>query len=144
MKPLWMATLSLPLLFGLVACAVPTAPGAPGAPPALVGTEWRLEDLGGSGVIDRVPATLAFPEPGRVAGFGSCNRFFGSYTLVQDRIAFGQMGMTRMACAGAVGEQETRFMAALQKAQRVRIEGGSLQLSVEGLDRPLRFSRLKP
>lgn len=141
MKPLWMATLALPLLFGLSACAVPTAPGAP---PSLVGTEWRLEDLAGTGVIDRVQATLAFPEPGRVIGFGSCNRFFGSYTLVQDRIAFGQMGTTRMACAAAVGEQESRYMAALQKAQRIRIEGTSLQLSVEGMGKPLRFSRLKP
>lgn len=133
--------LALPLLAGLVACAMP--PG-PGAAPALVGTEWRLEDLGGSGVIDRVQATLAFPEAGRVAGFGSCNRFFGTYTLVQERIAFGQMGMTRMACMGAVGEQENRYLAALQKAQTVRVEGSTLLLTVEGQAKPLRFARVKP
>ena len=141
MTPRWIATLALPLLAGLSACATPASPG--GAP-SLVGTEWRLEDLGGAGVLDRVPATLAFPEAGRVAGNGSCNRFFGSYTLVQDRIAFGQMGMTRMACAGAVGEQENRYMAALQKAQRVQVQGSTLTLNVEGMDKPLRFVRTKP
>ncbi|MBN9369644.1 MULTISPECIES: META domain-containing protein [Hydrogenophaga] len=141
MTPRWIATLALPFIAGLGACAMPAGPG--GAP-SLVGTEWRLEDLGGSGVLDRVPATLAFPEAGRVAGQGSCNRFFGSYTLVQDRIAFGQMGMTRMACAGAVGEQENRYMAALQKAQRVQVQGSTLTLSVEGMDKPLRFVRTRP
>ena len=125
----------------LVACAVP---GAPGGPPPLVGTEWRLDDLAGTGVVDRAQATLAFPEPGRVAGNGSCNRFFGSYTLINDRIAFGQMGSTRMACAGAVAEQEGRYMAALQKAQRVQVQGNTLLVMVEGQDKPLRFSRIRP
>ena len=45
-------------------------PGTPAAAP-LVGSEWRLEDLGGTGVLDRVEATLAFPEAGRVAGIFS-------------------------------------------------------------------------
>lgn len=141
MTPRWIATLALPLIAALGACAMPTAPGA--ASP-LVGTEWRLVSLGGAAVVDGAPATLAFPEAGRVAGQGSCNRFFGSYTLVEDRIAFGQMGMTRMACAGAVGEQENRYMAALQKAQRVQVQGARLLLSVEGLDQPLRFVRTQP
>lgn len=134
-----LACVALPCL--LLACAMPTASGGP---PPLVGTEWRLEDLAGAGVIDRAQATLAFPEPGRVAGNGSCNRFFGSYTLINDRIAFGQMGSTRMACMGAVAEQESRYMAALQKAQRVQLQGSALLLSVEGQDKPLRFSRTKP
>jgi heat shock protein HslJ len=133
--------LALPLLAGLVACAVPAGPGAA---PALMGTEWRLEDLGGSRALDGVQATLAFPEAGRVAGFGSCNRFFGTYTLVQDRIAFGQMGMTRMACMGPAGDQETRYMAALQKAQTVRVQGSALLIAVEGQALPLRFVRTKP
>ena len=134
-----LACIALPCL--LAACAVPASPGGP---PPLVGTEWRLEDLAGAGVIDRAQATLAFPEPGRVAGNGSCNRFFGSYTLINDRIAFGQMGSTRMACAGAVAEQESRYLAALQKAQRVQLQGSTLLVSVEGQDKPLRFSRTRP
>lgn len=141
MTPRRIATLALPLFAGLSACALPSGPGA-AAP--LVGTEWRLVSLGGAAVLDGVPATLAFPEAGRVAGQGSCNRFFGSYTLVEDRIAFGQMGMTRMACAGGVGEQENRYMAALQKAQRVQVDGARLTLSVDGMAQPLRYVRTQP
>lgn len=133
--------LLLPLFAGLVACAMP---GAPGAAPSLVGTEWRLQELGGAPAMPNVQATLAFPEAGRVAGFSSCNRFFGTYTLVQGKVAFGQMGMTRMACMGPAGEQEARYMAALQKAQTLRVDGVTLLITVDGQDKPLRFSRSKP
>ncbi|WP_300659901.1 META domain-containing protein [Hydrogenophaga sp.] len=129
-----------PLLLALTACALP---GAPGAAP-LVGSEWRLDDLGGRGVINGSQATLAFPEAGRVAGNSSCNRFFGSYTLMQDRIALGQLAGTRMACAPAVDEQETRYLDALQKAQRLEVQGTTMLMHVQGLEKPLRFSRTKP
>ncbi|MDP2072619.1 META domain-containing protein [Hydrogenophaga sp.] len=128
------------LLLSLTACALP---GAPGSAP-LVGSEWRLEDLGGRGVLDRVQATLAFPEAGRVTGNSSCNRFFGSYTLMQDRIALGQLAGTRMACAPAVDEQETRYLDALQKAQRLEVRGTTMLMHVQGLEKPLRFVRIKP
>lgn len=140
MSPIRIALL-LPVFAGLVACAMP---GGPGATPSLVGTEWRLQELGGAPALPGAQATLAFPEAGRVAGFGSCNRFFGTYTLVQEKVAFGQMGMTRMACMGPAGEQETRYMAALQKAQTLRVEGNALLIAVEGQDKPLRFARSKP
>jgi heat shock protein HslJ len=122
------------------ACAMP---GAPATAP-LVGSEWRLEDLGGAAVLDRVEATLGFPEAGRVAGNGSCNRFFGSYTLMSDRIAIGQMGATRMACAGPVGEQEARYLAALEKAERVEVQGRTMRVHVKGMEKPLRYTRTKP
>ena len=134
-----LAWFAVPLLLSLTACALP---GAPGAAP-LVGSEWQLEDLGGRGVLDRVQATLAFPEAGRVAGNSSCNRFFGSYTLMQDRIALGQLGGTRMACAPAVDEQETRYLDALQKAQRLEVRGTAMLMHVQGLEKPLRFVRTK-
>ena len=140
MSPIRIALL-LPVFAGLMACAMP---GAPGATPNLVGTEWRLQDIGGAPALPEVQATLAFPEAGRVAGFSSCNRFFVTYTLVQDKVAFGQMGMTRMACMGPAGEQETRYMAALQKAQTLRVDGSTLLIAVQGQDKPLRFARSKP
>ncbi|MCW5653822.1 META domain-containing protein [Hydrogenophaga sp.] len=134
------AWLAAALLGTLTACAMPGA----GGPAPLVGSEWLLEDLGGSAALDRVQATLAFPEAGRVAGHGSCNRFFGSYTLMNDRISLGQMGSTRMACAGPVGEQENRYLAALGKAERVEVQGSTMLLHVQGMDKPLRLRRIKP
>ena len=135
-----LASLAVPALLALTACAMPGAT----APAPLVGSEWQLEDLGGRGVLDRVQATLAFPEAGRVAGNSSCNRFFGSYTLMQDRVAFGQLGGTRMACPEAVADQETRYLDALQKAQRLEVQGRTMLMHVQGLDKPLRFARTKP
>ena len=38
--------------------------------PSLAGTEWVLEDLCGTGVLDNVAATLSFDEAGRVTHFG--------------------------------------------------------------------------
>ena len=108
---------------------------------AKIGSEWLAQ---ARTIWLMRPATLAFPEAGRVAGNSSCNRFFGSYTLMQDRIALGQLAGTRMACAPAVDEQETRYLDALQKAQRLEVRGTSMLMHVQGLEKPLRFTRTKP
>ncbi len=136
----------VPLVPALAAACLATACALPGMSAApLVGSEWRLDAIGDARALERAPATLAFPEAGRVAGQGSCNRFFGSYTLMSDRIAFGQLGSTRMACLdAAVGEQEARYLDALQKAERVEVEGATMRLHVRGMAQPLRFTRTKP
>jgi putative lipoprotein len=68
-----------------VALLLARAPGGHGEGSSggavLLGTAWRLEDLRGMGVVDRVEATLEFPEKGKVAGKGSCNRFFGTIEI---------------------------------------------------------------
>jgi hypothetical protein len=70
-----------------------TQPVPPNASPlSPTGSEWLLEDLGGSGVIDHIQATLAFPEAGKVAGNGSCNRFFGPAKVSGDAIKLGSSG----------------------------------------------------
>ena len=107
----------------------------------LSGTKWKLEDLGGTAVLDQPQATLEFPEEGRVAGQGSCNRFFGSVQLAGDSISFGALGSTRMACPEAVMSQESAYFKALQDAERYAVEGSSLLLYSRGMDKPLRFSR---
>ena len=44
---------------------------------SLEGTEWWVEDIEQTGVVDRVHTTIAFPAAGRVAGDGGCNRYMG-------------------------------------------------------------------
>lgn len=117
---------------------------AAGASPSLVGTRWRLEDLAGAGVVANVEATLEFPEAGRVAGRGSCNRFFGTVTITGTAIRFGMLGATQMACPDPVGAQEIRYVAALAAAERFTLDGDRLQLFAGGSAAPLRFSRLTP
>jgi putative lipoprotein len=111
-----------------------------GGPPArLWGTAWVLEDLAGAGVMDYVRATLEFPEPGKVAGNGSCNRFFGSATVTGDRLTVSPLGATRMACPEAVMNQESRYFQALQGATRFTLDGPWLLVHSAGLEKPLRL-----
>ncbi len=128
----------LAISLSLAACA-----GQPAAP-SLTGTEWRLEALGDSAVMERSQATLAFPEAGRVAGNGSCNRFFGSVRMAQGQIGFGQLASTKMACMGPANGQETRYLAALQKAERYEVQGRTLLIHVQDMNQPLRFVRTAP
>lgn len=110
----------------------------------LVGTEWKLEDLAGAGVIENSQATLAFPEMGRVAGNGSCNRFMGSVTITGDSLKMGPLAGTRMACASeAVSAQEEKYLKALQGATRYEWKDPYLLVYVEGTDKPLRYTRAK-
>jgi heat shock protein HslJ len=129
------------LLVTLAACS--GARSAPAAAVSLVGTEWRLHSIHGQPVMDRSAASLQFPEAGRVAGNGSCNRFVGAVAIDKDQIVFRQMAATKMACMGGAGEQEARYMEALRQAQRYQVRDGQLLITVQGMDSPLRFDQTK-
>jgi putative lipoprotein len=117
------------------AAAVAAAPA-----PALVGTAWRLEDLAGTGVIDRTLATLEFPEAGSVVGQGTCNRFFGQFEASGTTLTIARLGATKKLCPPALMDQEAKYLRALEGAQRFEIEGTTLRVYSAGLDRPLRFA----
>lgn len=108
------------------------------------GTAWRLEDLGGAGVLDRVQATLEFPEAGKAVGSGSCNQFFGTVEISGGSMMFGPLASTRMLCAGAVGIQEGKYLKALRDAERFALDGSVLLIYAKGMDKPLRFTRTAP
>lgn len=78
---------------------------------AIVGPEWIVEDITGRGVIDDARATLRFGNDGGVNGDTSCNRYFGEYTVKESEIQFRNSGVTKRACAPAVMDQESRFLA---------------------------------
>jgi heat shock protein HslJ len=113
------------------------------APFNLAGTEWLLEDLGGAGVIDNVQATLAFPEAGKTAGNGSCNRFFGPAVITGGTIKLGPLGSTRMSCPEAVMNQETKYLEALQAGERFEWKAPYLLIYCKGFEKPLRFMKMQ-
>ena len=124
------------------AAAEPPQVSAPAAKAAgLAGTKWMLEDIGGSGVVEGVRATLEFPAADRAVGNGSCNRFSGGVTIGDSTIAFSRMISTKIACAPAVMAQETKYLQALQGAERYAQNGASLEVYAKGMDKPLRFRR---
>ena len=109
----------------------------------LVGTEWVLEDLGGSGVADRVQSSVRFEKDDKIVGWGGCNRYFAGFRSDGGSIDIGPIGSTRRICPPVVMDQEERFLKALEKARSVAKENTFLLINVEGLEKPLRFSRLK-
>jgi putative lipoprotein len=107
----------------------------------LEGTAWRLDDLGGAGVLDKIEATLEFAEGGKTAGQGSCNRFFGTSVASGTSIKIGPVGATLMACDEAAMNQEKRYFDALNNAERFMLDGPILQIFYKGNEKPLRFVR---
>jgi putative lipoprotein len=114
------------------------------APADLGGTSWRLTHLGSTAPLDGTEATLGFPERGRVAGSGSCNRFFGTAEITGESLTLRQMGSTQMACPEPVAAQEAEYLKTLGAAERHSIDGDVLLIYPAGTDQPLRFIRTGP
>jgi len=88
----------------------------------LAGTEWRVEDLAGRGVVDGVLVEVAFGTDGTVSGTTGVNRFRGPYTQVDDRLTFGPIITTRMAGPPAAMDQEQVLIGVLGKECTVRLD----------------------
>ncbi len=114
---------------------------APSLGDQLLGSRWRLEDLGGVAVLDRVEATLTFPEPGRLAGKASCNRFVGTVEIDGGLIHIGRLALTRRLCRPPAIKQEARYLKALETAERITLDGPNLLIYATGIAKPLRYAR---
>jgi heat shock protein HslJ len=97
----------------------------------LRGTTWRLVRLGGAAVepatAAREPQLRFDADAPRVAGSTGCNRFAGGFTLEGERLAFGALAATKMACVAGMAE-EAAFLAALQRTARQRAGPHHLEL----------------
>lgn len=97
----------------------------------LENTYWKLLQLGTEPVAitdpQREPYLTLNAEQKRVSGYGGCNRMMGSYTVDGDKLAFGQMAGTMMACVDGM-QTESAFHKALGTVARYRIVGEKLEL----------------
>lgn len=97
----------------------------------LANTYWKLVRLRDEPVSvaenQREPHIVLRTDGQRVAGFGGCNRLLGSYRTEGDRIEFGKLAVTLMACPEGM-EQEQSFLGALEQAARWRVTGSHLEL----------------
>lgn len=104
----------------------PTTPGAD----AIEGRYWRAIELAGKPVPSQDAgreAHLLFQPVGRLSGSDGCNRITGSYDLKGEAIAFGEIAVTRMACAG-IGDIDRVFRDALKSASRLTVSGDRMSL----------------
>jgi putative lipoprotein len=84
--------------------------------------KWLAESIRSGGVIDNLQSTIAIAADGAVAGKGGCNSFGGKATIEGDKIGFGALAATRMACPPAIMDQESKFLGALNDAKRWLID----------------------
>jgi len=100
----------------------------------LIGTYWKLVELGGDPVttaegMREAHVILASEESG-VKGFAGCNNFFGQFETADDVLTFSAMGSTMMACPEGM-DTEQGFFTALGATTRYRISGLFLELYAE-------------
>jgi heat shock protein HslJ len=110
----------------------------------LTGTEWRLISLGPPGsetdVVPGTTVTLKFGEDGRASGSTGCNSYGGTYEVSGDRITFGRLVSTRRACLDQnANQQEQRFLAALEAANRFRLSSDRLTIFSDRVRNVLNF-----
>lgn len=133
MRPLLAA---LPFALLVQACSGISATSAV----PLEDTPWTLVSQDGVAVA---PGSRARPaeillKDKRLGGSGGCNRLMTTYTLDGDKLKFGLLAASRMACATGMKE-EAGFVSLLQRVVRWQIEGRHLVL-FDGADKAvLRF-----
>lgn len=99
----------------------------------LAGPDWKLVSLGPAGaetdVVAGTTVTIKFEEDGRVGGSTGCNSYGGTYEVRGEAISFGQLVSTKRACLDQnANEQEHRFVAALEMANRFKLSSNRLTI----------------
>lgn len=96
----------------------------------LLNTYWKLILLNDKEIIvsdnQREPH-ITFNAENRVSGSDGCNSIMGSYLLEGDKLTFGEMAGTKMACAEGA-EQTQAFNEALTKVATYSVYSDQLEL----------------
>jgi putative lipoprotein len=110
-----------------------SAGGAGTQPPPLVGTDWKLTELGGQAFLaapDQVrKAGMMLREADRRVSFsGGCNQMTTTYVLDGAHVSFGKAAGTLMACPSGM-DTDRAFGEALANATSWKVLGQVLELS---------------
>lgn len=100
----------------------------------LLGSEWRIENIAGGGIIDDTHATLHFLADGRLAGSATCNRILGSYESSGKQLSIRPSGTTMMSCPEALMKQERKILNLLPtvKSYRIDVTGALILTTADG------------
>jgi heat shock protein HslJ len=102
--------------------------GASSAGIDLDGTQWVLVEMAGEAPLPGRQITLGF-EDGEVRGHLGCNSLSGPYSLRGDKLEFGVLMTTLMACVeDEFMQQESRMFELLGMVERVQLIDGRLHL----------------
>ena len=89
-------------------------------------TTYHLVEIDGTTVG---PATLTFPQEGRISGRAACNSYFAVQTLPYPWFNVEAIGATRMACSDLAAE--VAFFEALRTMTLAEVTDTVLILSTE-------------
>ena len=126
-------------------CYIYSAPFARGEQPGITlpATTWVATCIEGNLVKGRPPILTITGD--RASGNGGCNRYSASVELGKDdKIRFGPVASTRMACTGADGTQEPAYFKALASAVSYHITRGYLVLLDSQFNKVVEFSAKQP
>jgi heat shock protein HslJ len=109
--------------------AAPSPTGAGLGLSELEGSDWVLLTLKDSNPIEGSNITLRFGE-GQANGFSGCNWYGGPYRAGDGKLAISEIAVTLQACQSPVGvmEQESEYLAALQKVVAYQLAGIRLEM----------------
>ena len=96
----------------------------------IAGMQWFLKSMKADGqdyaLTGEIPF-IQFAPDGKVSGFASINRYFGSVQVSsKGHVAWSNLGSTRMAGPENLMKQEDAFLKALTRTERLSVEGINL------------------
>jgi heat shock protein HslJ len=126
-KNLILVTVFMAAIWTLSACA----PGISNQ--SLNDTTWSLVSYGSATdptqAAPDVETTLTFGADGQVSGNMGCNSFSGTYELKGDKIEFGPLLSTLMACDDPGMSQEAAAFNVLRETVTATFDGSNLTLT---------------
>lgn len=103
--------------------------GCAGEPAELLHGDWQVAEIRGKPPVAGSKPTLAFDPDGRIHGNGSCNRFFGGFTLTGESLAISETGASMMMCEQPLMDQERGLLKALEAIERFEVtQDGQVRL----------------
>jgi heat shock protein HslJ len=114
--------------------------GCGGDAETMIEGTWRVAEIEGTPVPEGAEVTMQFVRGGELGGKAACNRYTSGYRLTGEGLTFTPAAATRMACAQALMQLESTFLAVLPGVTHFDIRDGALILMAG--DRPaLRLHR---
>lgn len=102
---------------------------------SIIGT-WKLTAYGPeqspASAVSDVDANITFNSDGTLSGSGGCNELGGDFTLKGDRITFGAIMSTLMACDGLRMSQEGTVTQVMSETAGFKIESNTLTINKDG------------
>jgi len=130
-KKFWfLPSLILAAMLWLSGCAAPTE-----APNPLTGTIWRLVSYGPAAAqkpaVPNVPTRLTFGRNSQLSGTFGCNSLGWPYSIQGNRITFGALVATMMACSDPQMAQEGAVFQVLKGTAGFKLDGSRLTITAQ-------------